>query len=559
MLRPPPGVLFLAAFLPAACSARGRSDVKSPEQREFSLFITTDLMGTIEPCGCTTDPMGDLARTVELVQRARTGKDSSVLFLDGGSLLYTALKLPERSVAQEELKAELLARVVVSDLQAAGIGLGPYDLARGPGRVRPPRQAANVATSSGVPLDPPKIVEAGGVKVGIFGLVSPALVKSAGITAADPVAAAQKAVAELRQSGARVLVALLYMARPQVVDLVRAVDGIDFAVVGQTVPGSKLTIQHEPTQVKNTWLIEPTERGQVVARVDLTVRGEGAFTDAIGEGRAAVAVLELDERLAKLRTDLAAWEKDPTSDKGFLAEKKKEVAELESERKTLLARPLAIPDKGPWFTLTQVLIKKKLACNKKVQEEKQSFDVAAGKANRAAAAKLPSPPVPAGLATYVGVDECANCHGDEVEFWEKTRHHQAWNTLVEVKKEFNLDCISCHVTGWDRPGGSTLAHNEGLRDVQCEVCHGPGSRHVEAGGNEKPRSVVKSPDEKVCIGCHTPEHSDTFQLIPYSRDVVGKGHGEAKRKNLGPGPTGHELRHAGLERAGKELGEGCVR
>jgi cytochrome c2 len=54
----------------------------------------------------------------------------------------------------------------------------------------------------------------------------------------------------------------------------------------------------------------------------------------------------------------------------------------------------------------------------------------------------------------------------------------------------------------------------------------------------------------VCLSCHTPEHSDTFQFEPYLRDVVGKGHGEARRTALGDGPTGRELRAAGLAKAG---------
>jgi hypothetical protein len=43
------------------------------------------------------------------------------------------------------------------------------------------------------------------------------------------------------------------------------------------------------------------------------------------------------------------------------------------------------------------------------------------------------------------------------------------------------------------------------------------------------------------------------------RDIVGKGHGEDVRKKLGDGPTGHELRHAALAKAGTVLGSGCTR
>jgi len=139
-------------------------------------------------------------------------------------------------------------------------------------------------------------------------------------------------------------------------------------------------------------------------------------------------------------------------------------------------------------------------------------------------------------------------------------HATAWKTLEDRGQQFDLDCIGCHVTGWDRPGGSNLAHNDKLRDVQCETCHGPGSIHVAKGGLEKPSAVKLAPPQDLCASqCHTKEHSDTFQLEAYLRDVIGPGHGEEARKKLGDGPTGAQLRKAGLDKAGRSLGAGCTR
>jgi len=177
----------------------------------------------------------------------------------------------------------------------------------------------------------------------------------------------------------------------------------------------------------------------------------------------------------------------------------------------------------------------------------------------AAAAGVKVPPPPKGQAAYVGGAVCDDCHGDAVEFWSKTRHAGAWKTLVDRGQEFDFDCIGCHVTGWAKPGGSNLAVNEDLRDVQCETCHGPGSIHVAKGGEEKPAAVWRNPPEGMCATqCHNKEHSDTFQLEAYLRDVLGPGHGEALRKQLGDGPTGGQLRKAALDKAGK-LGPGCIR
>src|SRR4029453_7636268 len=102
-------------------------------------------------------------------------------------------------------------------------------------------------------------------------------------------------------------------------------------------------------------------------------------------------------------------------------------------------------------------------------------------------------------------------------------------------EQFNDECTSCHVTGWGEPGGATMAQNELLRDVQCEVCHGPGSIHADKLGKDRPRTIVKTPRADRCAVCHTPDHSDTFKFEPYLRDVTGPGHGEAVRRTLGDG------------------------
>jgi RecJ-like exonuclease len=192
-----------------------------------------------------------------------------------------------------------------------------------------------------------------------------------------------------------------------------------------------------------------------------------------------------------------------------------------------------------------------------VVSAKAEFNKAAGEANVKAAADK-KPPAPAeGKAGYVGTEECSMCHSKEQKFWEATKHAGAWETLEKLGKEFNLDCTYCHVTGFGKPGGSNLAVNEDLRDVQCEICHGPGSIHVDEDGYEKPSTMMMNLKEDLCVECHSKEHSDTFDFKAYLRDVTGKGHAAKFRKKLGDGPTGKELREAGLKKAGAYLGAGC--
>jgi hypothetical protein len=542
----------------AGCSAcRGsRQPPPAPSTpRELDLFFFAELKGTIEPCGCTTDPLGDLARAAKLI--ADTKKARPVLLFDGGSTLFSHEPLPTELHGQATMKADLLSQVL-SDFGLAAAGLGPYDLAMGPERLSPPRHAVNVEKGV-LKLAPPRVIEAGGVKVGVFGVVDPELLRPFGVVASDAATAARGAIQSLRAQGAEVVVALAHMTRAQARKVFAQAPGADFVLAGRGAPEPDKT-SPSPDVVDSTFVVQPANRGQMVARLSLTVAPAGGpFSDAIGDDQARARVAKLDEELARLRADIAKAEVDPSADPTFVKGWKDELVAKEQERASLSTQPLRKPAKGSFFVLHMVPIKKGLPCDAAVQRRKQAYDKAVGEANLKAAASEGVTPVPPGGAGHVGVEECGYCHKAAVDFWRTTRHAEAWETLETRNKHLNRDCISCHVTGWHEPGGATLAKNATLRDVQCEQCHGAASLHVDADGHEKPASLVRSPTRAVCAECHTPEHSDTFDFTSYLRDVTGPGHGETFRASLGDGKTGHELRSAALDKAGKVLGAGCAK
>jgi hypothetical protein len=554
------GLVIGLAVAAGACSASSKSTPSSSGSGDsVTVFVTTEVKGQIEPCGCTSDPMGDLARTAALVAGAR--RDGAVVVLDSGSLLYTELTPKPAQVAQEQLKADLLAAAFRDHLHAAAVGLGPYDLAAGPANVRPARQAANVG-GAGVAIEAPKVIEAGGVKIGVFGVVAPELVAPHGVTATDPAPAAKAAVASLRKGGAEIVVGLVHMDRAGVKQLVRDVPGIDVAVVGANAPEPD-RVERTPDRVGDTWLVQSANRGQVITRLDITARGAGPLSDAIGEARAEQEIAAIDERLERIRADIAKLDSDPNADPDFVAMQNADLTDLERRRAELVESPLRVPAKGSYFVMSQVPIKKMLPCSEAIVKQKAEYDEAVGKANLAAAKSTPVPPAPEGTAGYAGMSECGYCHKEAVEFWKQTKHASAWKTLADAGKQYNLECVYCHATGFGAPGGSNLAvlaeppEDESLRDAQCEVCHGPASLHIDADGKEQPSSLVLRTPKDTCVVCHNALHSDTFDYEAYLRDMTGPGHGEAFRKSLGDGPTGHELRAAALKKAGSKVGAGC--
>ena len=290
-----------------------------------------------------------------------------------------------------------------------------------------------------------------------------------------------------------------------------------------------------------------------MGRLDIVWRGKGPLTDGGGPEAAALRRVEIDQAVARIGKELEAWAAASAGDPAFIAGKRREREALLAERAKLDA-PWQPPE-GSYFTNRLIPLRRSLPRDKAIEAEMKKLDARIAAINLANAA--PPPPPEPGRPFYVGDRKCAACHKTAAGFWKKTVHAHAWQRLVEGGKQNDYKCVNCHVTGYAEVGGTSLGHTDHLRDVQCEVCHGPGSKHVAEEGLEEPLALRTQVPASVCTTCHTEQHSDTFQYEAYLRDILGAGHGPAARKKLGDGPTGHELRTAALARA-KNAGKAQV-
>ncbi len=525
-------VLFVALAVGGALVARAAAGpAGAPQEQKLTIFYTAEIHGTLEPCGCTSDPLGDIARYIALVHAT----PGPTLLVDGGGMSY-----PESSSPRERGANELRARFLATTLKGVASGLAETDLPPGGhGEVMPKRLAANLSgTSAALPFRMEKI---NGLSVGIFGVADPALATRLGAQAEDPVTAAKSMVARLRGAGAQLVIALAPLDRPTARRLARAA-APDLVVLGRQVGKG----QPRAEAVGASFLVAPADELQRVGRIDLVWRGAGPLVDAGGPEAAALRRIEIDNQLSRLDDDLKRWASGAGSDPAFVAAKRHERDELQAERDGL-NRPWSPPATGNYFSNQLIPLRRSLPRDEKTAAAMRKLDGEVGALNL----KTAAPPVPreAGRPYYVGDAKCASCHAPATAFWKRTVHASAWRTLVEVNKQNDYRCVGCHVTGYGQVGGSSLGHTDRLRDVQCEVCHGPGSEHVAQKGLEEPAAVRRDAPATLCTGCHTEQHSDTFQYQAYLRDIVGPGHGAAARDKLGNGVTGHELRSAALARA----------
>jgi predicted CXXCH cytochrome family protein len=144
--------------------------------------------------------------------------------------------------------------------------------------------------------------------------------------------------------------------------------------------------------------------------------------------------------------------------------------------------------------------------------------------------------------------------GDE-SYADRTRkpwrdYHGDWlfdeaaNKLTDPpkKKSFEIECASCHFTGYsltptvagdfvvgavNDPNGEADIDGDGIPNeinLGCEVCHGPGSEHVKAPKARKastivnPRKLAPERASVICEQCHTRPQGNLKNDQPVSKD-----------------------------------------
>jgi hypothetical protein len=166
-------------------------------------------------------------------------------------------------------------------------------------------------------------------------------------------------------------------------------------------------------------------------------------------------------------------------------------------------------------------------------------------------------------SSYVGSGVCKKCHGSEYDVWAESPHSKAYKTLVNAKnpslRQYDSECIECHVTGWKyKTGFMNEKDTPLLKDNGCENCHGPCSEHVKNTNNQDIRDLInpyrydpnEKPaerarrinliDQKVCQKCHDLDNDVNWKMekwwtgkIVHSDDVVvglNQGHPAALPK-----------------------------
>jgi hypothetical protein len=482
----------------------------------------SSVAGALEPCGCVKDMLGGADHAAAYIDSQATAAPNALVLGAGPMLFLNARPDPARDT-QAGFKADALADAYKA-LRLTAWAPGANDWLLGEpvlsGLVQRSGATLLGANLKGAKVARTKLVEVSGMKVGLVGVSVPLVAGKppSGVELGDAAAAAKSGLAELKSAGAELDILLAAMPRGEALRLIEALPGFEVAVLGKPFDeGEANDPPQSPTLIGKTLVVETPNHLQSLGVVDLYVRGQSFdFTDGSGL-EATERKLEIGRRLREIKarleqggskSDLAALEQDQTNLQAELA-------------KLPEAKP---PAQGSFFRFQSVDVTDKLGSAAAVSGHIAQYYQRVNDHNKVAFKDLAPTPPAAGEAGYVGVEACSKCHESQRAFWNSTSHAAAYATLSVQHKEFNLDCVSCHVTGYGKPGGTTVTHVENLTAVQCEVCHGPGSKHVAA---PKEKGLTKMPSPAFCASeCHHPPHVHPgWSAEAAWTKIVGPGHG----------------------------------
>jgi len=285
-------------------------------------------------------------------------------------------------------------------------------------------------------VEPYMIVERGGVKFGITGVLDPdadirthSSVEQLGVIIGEPMETLPPVLEELHQKADYVIL-LSQLGLQQSKLLAEELQGIDFMLIGVAAQYAA-----EPFEVGHTVVLQPGYKGQRMSDYRLQFSEESAYLGYSGRA------FDLGD---KIPSDASM---------ALLVKEHKIAIEEANKRRAAARKPAATETASPSYTEDCLGVK----------------------------------------AT------CARCHQPQVDQWAGTAHAKAFESLERENQSANPECLRCHTTCYiDIPLDGSVSVQSSLRNVQCEVCHGKATDHARDGsyGKVVVATCLRCHDEK---------------------------------------------------------------
>ena len=401
-----------------------------------------------------------------------------------------------------------------------------------------PFVSANIVDAeSGSLLFEPYIIEkVAGFRVGIIGIMgdgvefSESRREDLGVDLLDPMESIKNSLKELDGS-ADFIILLAHTGLDDAKVIAESIDGIDLIIVGHLPRGN----YYQPVKINHTLITQGFDRGKYLVRLDVDIQDPKRPYELFVTGTGGISSIEYQNlKLELQRYDVIEQDFLSRKAEGEDVEYALKLIEIEREKvekqmeemeaagemeNPNFVTPSLIPlndelrDDGEVLEITNkyqdrlITIKEELTTEDPEDDDTAPTedDTAPGDEDETSSTwDLDANP------TYVGVKKCIACHKNIYSFWLTTEHSRAYATLEEEKRQYEPDCIGCHTTGYKEAGGFTdVTKAEKLLNVQCEVCHGPGSLHVRDTETEMKNLY----NEEHCITCHDFDYQRDLAII----------------------------------------------
>lgn len=458
-----------------------------------TIVHTNDVLGELEPCGCRTNPLGGMARKANLLKHT---EDKEIIQLDAGDLLFPSIDIPEALKKQSMLQAQYLLKAMDQTHHDAVVP-GEKDFALGVASFQ------KLARGTKVKFIAANLKAKSGKK-----FLEPHLLlkrkdekgKTVTVAVIGLVGESLKWPKELKASSA------IAAAKAEVKALRSKADYV-------------VALTHEGFE-------QDEALAKAVPEIDLIV---GAHTQSFLQAPPVVNhALIVQSSFRNQYVGLVSLSHPIKVDNYKLVG-------LDPSYDSPAQAPSAMDDLVKEF--------KTSIAELNTREEAESQRELTSSSNSSG-------------TKYHTFPRCAECHLKQFDFWRKTPHARALESLIAAKQAQNKDCLSCHTVGLGDPQGFQfvtrlaetkqndevtampvdelhpflksmteaksldtsvqltpksqpqplkLALNSLARSfapVQCENCHQPGQDHPFSGTYSK-----KVDTSQTCLKCHTPERA----------------------------------------------------
>jgi hypothetical protein len=375
-------------------------------------------------------------------------------------------------------RAELLVEAY-NRMGYGALGVGSFDLAAGidnlkklEARARFPFLSANLVDGSTGKLyfKPHVIAEVAGAKIGVIGLTLNTMSRTyldkvaPNAQLLDPVEAARKSLDAMRGQ-VDAVIALSHLREETSSELATKLPELEIIIDPYIQYGNH-----------HTWIKEEEWVGYRDSTLFLRGDGQGS--------RLGVLDIRILEPRAKLFSEDRLAELEELASGGTLTEEQK------AEKATFAGKNL--------FRFLRISLEPHHGTDPDFEQLYQKW---LQKVDPSTVPVL-ADPLP-GKGNFLTVEGCKSCHEPQYDRWLKTRHAEAFATLVQSGDDAQYDCVGCHSVGY---GAAFLqmADIGAYANVQCESCHGTSPEHAKEPEKHRFGPVAR----ETCMTCHNKEVLD---------------------------------------------------